>query len=220
MTASPARAFELHHLQLARALFAAIAAIMVTFSPDHSAAVGLAVFSGFAIATGFVFALAAWLISPAGHRAPAVLLAFLSLAAGMVAGIAPWRGTAMLFIVLVAWAVTTGVVEIVVGARGRRDGVTSSLGSPRDLLTTGIVTLVLAVGVLLVQPGYALQYYVDEAAQSFTLTGTTIAVGIFGGYAAVLAVFLGIAGFSPRRSDGRASDADAASTAGQKGVGA
>ena len=48
-TAPPARAFEVRHLQLARALFAAVAAAMITFSSDHSAQVGLAVFSGFAI---------------------------------------------------------------------------------------------------------------------------------------------------------------------------
>ena len=56
--AASARTLDVRHLQLARAAFAAIAAIMVTFSPDHSSAVGLAVFSGFAIATGIVFAVA------------------------------------------------------------------------------------------------------------------------------------------------------------------
>ena len=46
-----ARTFEVRHVQLGRALFAAVAAIMITFSADHSAEVGLAVFSGWAIAT-------------------------------------------------------------------------------------------------------------------------------------------------------------------------
>ena len=45
----------------------------------------------------------------------------------------------------------------------------------------------------------------DKSSTSFNtnnlpLTGITIGVGLFGGYAAIVAVFLGIAGFSPRRT--------------------
>ena len=54
---SSARTFDVRHVQLARAAFAALAAIMITFSPDHSALVGMSVFSGFAIATGLVLLL-------------------------------------------------------------------------------------------------------------------------------------------------------------------
>jgi uncharacterized membrane protein HdeD (DUF308 family) len=208
------RAFEVRHLQLARALFAALAAVMVTFSPDHSAAVGLSVFSGFAISSGLVFALAAWLVYPAGRRWPAATLALLTLVAGMVAGVAPWRTTEMLFVLMIAWAASTGVVEIVDGARARRAerAGAAAAAAPRDALTVGILGIALAIGVALVPTGYALDYYIDEARQSFTLTGTTIAVGIFGGYAAIVAVYLGIAGFSPRR--------DAVSTPASEEVGA
>ncbi|HZU93558.1 MAG TPA: acyl-CoA synthetase, partial [Microbacterium sp.] len=51
---APARTFTVRNVQLVRALFAAVAAAMITFSPDHSAAIGLSVFSGFAIATALV----------------------------------------------------------------------------------------------------------------------------------------------------------------------
>ncbi len=195
--ASSARAFEVRHLQIARALFAAIAAVMVTFSPDHSAVVGLAVFSGFAIATGLVFVVAAWLVYPAGQRTAVLLLAAATLVAGMVAGIGPWRTTEMFFIVVIAWALVTGAIELVAGLRSRRSEAPPA--APRDTITVGIVTLALAVGVAVVSPQYALDYYVDEAKQSFTLTGTVIAVGVFGAYAAIVAVYLAIAGFSPRR---------------------
>ena len=57
-TAPAARTFEVRHVQLARAAFAAIAAVMVTFSPDHSAAVGLAIFSGFAFLNALVLLVA------------------------------------------------------------------------------------------------------------------------------------------------------------------
>ena len=45
-------------------------------------------------------------------------------------------------------------------------------------------------------PAFRLDYTVGP--EDLTLTGTAIGVGIFGGYAAIIAVFLGIAGFSPR----------------------
>lgn len=202
MTASSsARAFEVRHLQLARALFAALAAVMVTFSPDHSAGVGLSVFSGFAIATGLVLALATWLVHPAGARWPSATLAFLCLAAGMFAGVAPWRTTEALFALLIAWGLSSGVTELSAGVRARRAeraGGVRGAAAPRDALFVGILGVALAIGVALVPTGYALEYHIDEARQSFTLTGTTIAVGIFGAYAAIVAVYLGIAGFSPR----------------------
>jgi hypothetical protein len=63
----------------------------------------------------------------------------------------------------------------------------------------GALTIALGIGLLLVNPAYSLEYFISEAGRSFTLTGITIGVGLFGGYAAIIAVFLGIAGFSPRR---------------------
>jgi uncharacterized membrane protein HdeD (DUF308 family) len=191
-----ARAFEVRHVQLARALFAAIAAIMVTFSPDHSALVGLAVFSGFAIATGLVQLLAAWLVSPAGHRGAAILSGVLTLVAGMVAGVGAWRSTGLFFAVVIAWAALTGLTELIAGLRARRSPTRGD--APRDAILIGAITLALAVGTALVPAGYVLDYRV-EGAGDLTLTGIVIAVGIFGGYAAIVAVFLGIAGFSPRR---------------------
>lgn len=208
-TASAARTFEVRHVQLARAAFAAIAALMITFSPDHSAQVGLAVFSGFAIATGLVYAAAVWLVYPAGRRWPAALLGILTLLAGMATGIGAWRTNEVFFVAVIAWAVATGLVELIVGWRGlhpapvrpeqeRFAAPPMPRSEARDALTVGIVTLVLALGLALVQPGYALDYYIEDARQGFTLTGITIGVGIFGGYAAIVAVYLGIAGFSPR----------------------
>ena len=193
-----ARTFDVRHLQLARAAFAAIAAVMVTFSPDHSATVGLAVFSGFAIATGLVFAVAAWLVYPAGRRWPSVLLGALSLVAGLVASIGSLRSTTTFFVLVIAWALVTGLIEAIVAFRAHRTDADRS--TSRDGLTIGALTVVLGLALLLVQPGYALDYYLEDAERSFTLTGITIAVGVFGGYAAIVAVFLGIAGFSPRRA--------------------
>jgi hypothetical protein len=214
-SASSARTFDVRHVQLARAAFAAIAAVMITFSPDHSAVVGLAVFSGFAIATGLVHLLAVWLVHPAGLRWPSVLLGIVTLAAGMIGGVGPVRTVTGFFVIVIAWALVSGVIEAVSGIlalRGPRaaaagqvapwsDGTPASVlprSDARDAVVIGALGVVLAIAMLCVQPGYALQYSIEEAHETFTLTGIIIAVGIFGGYAAIAAVYLGIAGFSPR----------------------
>ncbi|MDN3497179.1 hypothetical protein QL996_14650 [Planococcus sp. APC 4015] len=215
MTSAPSsRAFDVRHVQLARAAFAAIAAVMITFSPDHSAIVGLSVFSGFAIATGLVHLLAAWLVYPAGLRWPSLLLGIVSLVAGMAGGVTPVRTVAGFFVVVIVWAGISGIIEGVAGVRalrGDRSAVVSSGVAPwtdgtpasvmprsdaRDAAVIGGLGVVLAVALLFIQPGYALAYAVEDVQE--TLTGIIIAVGVFGGYAAIVAVYLGIAGFSPR----------------------
>jgi hypothetical protein len=190
------------HVQLARAVFAALAAIMITFSPDHSAAVGMAVFSGWAIANAIIFFVSVWLVYPAGARWPSVLLGIVTAIAGMLGGIPSWRTTALFFSVVIVWAVLAGVIETAAGIRQRRAALAAGdpqrRGEARDAIAAGILTLVLAVGLLAVPTQYALEYYIQDAGQSFVLTGITIGVGILGGYAAILAVYLGIAGLSPR----------------------
>jgi len=201
------RTFEVRHVQLGRALLAALAAIMITFSPDHSAAVGLAVFSGWAIATALVLVFGAWLAYPAGRRGAPILLGALTLAAGMATGIPGLRSTALFFVAGIAWGVIAGLAELVSSIRARRAGqgdagalAEQTRDEARDGILIGAVTLVLGVGLLLVNPAYSLEYFIADAGRSFTLTGITIGVGLFGGYAAIVAVVLGIAGFSPRRA--------------------
>lgn len=214
--------FALRHVQLSRAGIAAIAAIMVTFSPDHSAAVGLSVFSGFAIVTGLIELVSAWLTYPAGRRAVPLTLGALSAVAGMLAGILVWRSTTFFFALVISWALVTGLIEAIGALRERRSPALRA--EARDSLVTGAVTVLLGLGLLLVPAQYVLTYSIEnpttQAKDEFTLTGIIIAVGIFGAYAAIVAVFLGIAGFSPRRDgidgrslEGSSLDADVAGTA-------
>jgi len=191
-----ARAFTVRHLQLLRALFAAAAAVMITFSPDHSAAVGLSVFSGFVLTTGLVMIVAAWLVYPAGQRWPSVVFALLSFVAGMTAGVPAWRTEDLFFVVVIAWAVSTGILELVVGLRARKAGEATA----RDSITLGAFGLLLAVLLVAIPAGFV-QPYAIEGAGAFELTGIILGVGMFGGYAAIVAVFLGIAGLTPKRAD-------------------
>ena len=198
MTDAAERAFEVRHVQLGRALLAAVAAVMVTFSPDHSAGVGLAIFSGWAIATALILLIAAWLVYPQGRRGAPTLLGALTLVAGMITGLPGIRSVTLFFVVVIVWALATGAAELAVGIRSRRaEG--PARDEDRDRILIGAFTLALGVGLLLVNPAYSLDYFISDANQTFTLTGITIGVGLFGGYAAIIAVFLGIAGLSPRR---------------------
>ncbi|ALX65922.1 acyl-CoA synthetase [Microbacterium sp. XT11] len=193
---APARAFTVRHVQLVRALFAAAAALMITFSPDHSAAVGLSVFSGFTLTTALVLALSAWLVAPAGRRWPFVLLAAFDAVAGMAAGVPAWRTEDVFFVVVTVWALVTGAVELIAGLRARR----SAHATARDEITVGAFGLLLGVILLLIPAGFT-QPYAIEGAGDFVLTGIILGVGMLGGYAAIVAVFLGIAGLTPKRAD-------------------
>ena len=184
-------------MQVGRALFAAVAAIMITFSADHSAEVGLAVFSGWAIATALVLLIGSRLAYPRGGRALPVVLGVLTLLAGMIGGLPGIRSTTLFFVLLITWALATGIAELAFGIHGRRSGVPQA----RDSVLIGAVTIALGVALLLVNPAYSLEYFIKDAGETYVLTGITIGVGLFGGYAAIVAVFLGIAGFSPRRTD-------------------
>jgi hypothetical protein len=225
-SASSARTFAVRHVQLARAAFAALAAVMITFSPDHSAFVGATVFSGFAIATGLIFLLSIWLVYPAGRRWPAVVLGAATIIAGMASGLAPLRTVTGFFAIVIAWALVTGLVELIAGWRGLRGprarreiapGITDSRplidpgprGESRDAVVVGAVGLLLGLGLLLVPTGFALPYSVEGSDQAYTLTGVTIGVGVFGAYAAIVAVYLGIAGFSPRSDLAVTTEAEA-----------
>jgi uncharacterized membrane protein HdeD (DUF308 family) len=201
---APARALTLRNVQLLRALFAAVAALMITFSSDHSAPVGLSVFSGFVLVTALVHILAAWLVHPAGSRWSSVLLAAVSIAAGLASGIPTWRTDDTFFIVVSAWAVLTGGIELLAGIRARRAGDPAS----RDAITVGALGVLLAVVLMLVPAGFIQEYTIDTAG-TFVLSGIILGVGMFGGYAAIVAVFLGIAGLTPQRAQATAAATDA-----------
>ncbi|WP_300267158.1 acyl-CoA synthetase [Microbacterium sp.] len=206
---APARTLTVRHVQLLRALFAAIAALMITFSPDHSAAVGFAVFGGFVAMSAVALVLGAWLAVPAGSRWPFILLAVVDLLAGFCSSVPSWRTDAMFFIVVIVWAAASGLIELLVGLRARR-----SEPAAKDAITIGALGLILALVLLVIPVGYNLSYSVEGAGE-LTLTGIILAVGMFGGYAAIVAVFLAIAGFSPRRvaASNHNTTPDAASSA-------
>lgn len=193
---APASAFTMRHVQLLRALFAAVAATMITFSSDHSAAVGLSVFSGFVLVTALVQILAAWLVLPAGNRWSYVALAVVGIIAGMASGVPAARSEDLFFIVVSAWAIISGGIELLAGIRSRGDADRLS----RDAITVGALGIVFGIALLLIPSGFLHEYTVAEAGTG-VLSGIIIGVGILGVYTAIVAVFLGIAGLTPKKVD-------------------
>lgn len=220
---APARAFTVRHVQLLRALFAAVAAAMITFSSDHSAPVGLSVFSGFVLVTALVQILAAWLVLPKGSRWSYVALGAVGTVAGMASGVPAWRSDDLFFAVVSVWAIVSGGIELLAGIRARR----TADPLARDAITVGAFGILLGVALLLIPAGFIQEYTIDEAG-TFLLSGIILGVGMLGGYAAIVAVFLGIAGLTPKRKDAvgesivdghdaTASDTDRSATAADRG---
>lgn len=161
---------------LVRAAVAAVAALVVTFSPDHSPAIGLAVFGSLALIGGAVVAATArradrtrsatvLTIAQGAVSAALGVAALLSLALGASLG-------ALVALVLI-WAVATAAPEMIVGLR-RADASAAS----RDHVAVAGAALLLGIVVLLAR---------DDA---------VFVVGAIGAYSAVVAVYLAIAAFS------------------------
>lgn len=177
-------------LMVLRAVVAAVAAAIVTFTQARTGDFSLAVFQSFALATAVILVIE--LVLRRGDVAR-LLLVFAYVAGAALAFILPGAAAERFHLALLIWAASAGIVELAGGLVARRAGSVDA----RDTITVGVLTCVLAIASLLVSPGYALDYFVAEANSWFTLTGTIIGVGLFGGWAAIIAVYLGIGAFSP-----------------------
>lgn len=178
---------------VARAAVAAVAAVAITFNGNHSPWLGLTVFGGFAVFT----ALAEVLLGSRPLAADRVsqrtflIQAVVTLVAGVVALVlAPAAGLPAFYGIVIVWALLTGALELYSGFRLRGR-------SPfaRDWLTVGGLTVLLAVAFLLVPPGFDQQFTGPDGVER-SLTASVVTVGIFGAYAAIVAVLLVIGGFS------------------------
>lgn len=185
---------------LLRAVLLAVPAIAITFSGDHSPRFGLLVFGLWALVSGLLLgALSLRLLADRSSRRIFAANGVISAAAGLVAlmllgSLEKGAGLGTFLFLVSVWAACTGVLEFYAGWRAR-----ASLAAARDWRTTGVLTVVLAL-VLMVLPPHAV-----------------VSVGLLGAYFAVLTVYLGIAAFSlkwdsaPARSSQQADGSAAGS---------
>lgn len=161
---------------LLRAVPAIIVGLAITFTADHSAAIGLVMFGAFGLATALVLVLTSLRMrrdEPMRnlHRGLAMIAA-LAGALALIVLATVGGGLALLLLLVGGYAVLAGALEVVWGIRHR---VAHPLA--RDAIIIGIGTLAFAV--VLAPVGDSVS-----------------AVGFFGAYAVVLGVFLLIASLS------------------------
>lgn len=187
-------------LPVARALPAAAAAVVITFSADHSATFGLTVFGAFAILSGLVVAVLGWSRIPAGLRGILVAQGVVSVLLGAFSLTLRTGGVASLFLVVSSWAAITGALELYLGLRTRRRHAASA-----DWIAGGVLTAALAIVFVLIPPEFTQQFTgPDEVPR--VLDSAVVAVGLLGAYAAIMAVYLAIAGLSAKWGTQKATD--------------
>lgn len=187
---------------LVRALPLAAVALWITFTSDHSPAFGLLVFGVFGVVGGIVIGTLAFVRLRLTRVRPLFLTqAVVTIVAGVIALLFPTGGTPYLFFVLTLFAAVTGLLELVSGLRSRHRFVAA-----RDWISVGGFTVIMAVILLIIPPGYS-HTFRDPDHVTRVLDSAVIAVGIFGAYAAIVAVYLVIAGLSAKWDTQGAGDA-------------
>ena len=180
-------------LPIARAVPTALLALVITFSADHSARFGLVVFGLYGIVLGAVlFVVAGRRLQTSGVRPYLLTQAVVSALSGVVALLLVGGGVSSLFLVLTGWAAVTGALELYCGLRTR-----GRFTAAVDWLSVGAITAVAAVIFVLLPPEYR-QDFTGPDGVPRVLDSSVVAVGMLGAYAAIVAVYLLIAGLSAK----------------------
>lgn len=185
---------------LLRAVPAIALAIVVTFSADHSATLGLVTFGAFALLSGAVVVAFALRQDAGITRTLSLVQGALGVIAGVAALAVTGGGVPYLVFVVSTWAVATGFIELYLGLRARRSTSADASAVSRDLIFAGALTVVLAIIVLVLPPDFS-QPFTGPDGVARELTASVIIVGLLGAYWAVLGVFLVIAALSLKWAD-------------------
>lgn len=175
---------------LARAVPALVLALVVTFTADHSAPVGLLAFGLFGAASGAVITVFALRAETGTVRTVQFVQGVITVVAGVVSLVMINGGLPFFLFLVGAFAAVTGALELYLGLRGR-----GKHSSSRDWSFVGGLTVVLAIVVLLVPPGFV-QPFTGTNGFEGQLTASVIVVGALGAYWAILGVYLVIAALS------------------------
>ena len=179
---------------LARALPALVLGLLITFSQDHSAILGLVAFGVFAVVTAAIL-LASALRADSALRGSVLLQGIFTGIAGIAALVLPGGGIGYLVYVVSGWAIVAGAIETVNGIRFR-----TSRPAGRDWLLTGVLTVLLGLAFLLVPQSLSESYGFEEKGQEVAgvITADIVLVGILGAWAVIVGVQLVIAAITLR----------------------
>ena len=176
-----------------RAIPLAALALWITFSADHSATFGLLSFGVFGIVAGIVMGVVAWFrLTRSRARAFFVAQGAVTIAAGILALEFHTAGIQVFFFIVTVFAAVTGFLELYSGLRTRRRFVAST-----DWIAVGAFTAIAALVFLLIPPSFS-QTFTGPDHVKRVLDSAVIAVGLLGAYAAIVAVYLVVAGLSAK----------------------
>jgi len=189
-------------LGLGRAIPAVVLAIVITFSADHSARLGLVAFGAYAVASGLATAIvAATRVAPGTVRLVVLCQAAVALVTGGAALSVPGAGYAYFVLVLSAYAAVCGFLELYLGGRSwRRSSIRPSVPSSapssvaRDWMFVGALSVALAIIAFVIPANFNQPFSVEGV--SGAVTASVALVGVFGAYLAIVGIFLAIASFS------------------------
>lgn len=172
-----------------RAIPAALVALLITFSADHSRTLGYITLGVWAIMTAIIIANGA----VRGHVPRQLFIAHAALlAAGGTAALVLFSQSVSVLLFLVSTLLgLTGVLELVGGIVLRR------FAEARDWIFVGGISAATAVGVLLIPADYNQVIDIPDKIVP-PLTASVMVVGLFGAYCAIVAVYLTIAGLSEK----------------------
>ena len=171
-----------------RAIPAAVVALVITFSADHSTTLGFLSLGAFAIATGVVVATAA--LRDAYPRGPFLLQGSLLVIGGIFALVSAREDVPALISVTSVIIGASGIIELVAGLRAR-----GHLAAARDWIFVGAISALFAVLVVLIPADFSQAISIPGKVVP-SLTASVILVGALGAYTAIVAVYLVIAGLS------------------------
>ena len=176
-----------------RAVAALVVGFAITFTPAHSATFGLVAFGLYAVVAGAI--LLAGSLGSRGDRPSRGLFltqGVVTVLAGVAALVLPEGGVPYFVFVVSAWAIVSGALELVSGIRAR-----IRLPAARDWMILGGLTLILAIAFLIIPPDYSQTLGGIEQIKG-ELTASVVLVGMFGAWAVVVGVLLGISAVSAR----------------------
>lgn len=176
-------------LLIARAIPAAVLALVITFSQDHSASLGHVTLGAFAIVSGAVLLVGSRMLGGI-PRTVFLVQGVVTVVGGIVALATIDAGLPVLLFLVSALFAITGVLELVTGLRARR-----AVAVARDWIVVGGLGMLFAVAVLFIPVDYSQAITIPDKVVP-NLTASTILVGALGAYAALVAVYLVIAGLS------------------------
>jgi uncharacterized membrane protein HdeD (DUF308 family) len=174
-----------------RSIVALATALVITFAPgQYSPELGYLTFGAFCLISGASTIILGIISMARGRTLWLVVVGGAILAIAGLISLISFRQTLPLLLLLVSSVfAVTGIVELVIGLTNRR------IGPSRDWIFAGALGALFGFLVLLIPADYSLQFTGPDHVER-TLTASVILVGSFGAYAAILGIYLLIAGLS------------------------